>query len=193
MKIKKKTERMTSGMLTAILFAAAMLVPVSPVVAAAPPSIELTYVPAFGSSEMLQGKVTNADPDSYDVAVYIFVGGWWTKPYWDSSVTTIRKDGTWISEIVTGGSDERATEIRAYLIPKGFSPPIARGKENIPQMMEKYPYAYKERTPPTDPAPTPITTPKPSVPKSPGFSAIAAILILMGSAMIFTRKEKEKK
>lgn len=193
MKIKKRREVMIARMLTAILFAAAILAPVAPVVAVEDPSIELTYVPAFGSSDMLQGKVTNADPDSYDVAVYIFVGGWWTKPYWDSPVTTIKKDGTWISEIVTGGRDERATEIRAYLIPKGFSPPLARGRENIPQMMEKYPYAYKERTPPTNPAPTPVTTPKLSVPKSPGFSAITAILILMGSAMVYACKKKERK
>jgi len=190
MKIKKKTENLIARMLMAILLAVAISAPAMPVVAAAPPSIELTYVPAFGSSEMLQGKVTNADPDSYDVAVYIFVGGWWTKPYWDSPVTTIRKDGTWFSEIVTGGRDERAIEIRAYLIPKGFSPPLARGKEDIPQMMSEYPYAYKERTPPTDPAPTPVTTPKPSVPKSPGFSVIAGILILIGSAVICARKKK---
>lgn len=102
-----------------------------------PPAIGLTYVPKYGSTENLQGRVLNADPKDFAVAVYIEVdGGWWAKPYWDNPVTKINNDGTWVCDITTGGIDETATRIVAYLIPINYEPPLASGDLQLPQALE---------------------------------------------------------
>lgn len=111
-----------------------------------PPAIGLTYVPKYGSTENLQGRVLNADPKDFAVAVYIEVdGGWWTKPYWDSPVTKINNDKTWVCDITTGGIDETATRIVAYLIPRNYQPPLATGDfEELPQELEEKALAKAE-------------------------------------------------
>src|SRR5262245_19181302 len=48
------------------------------------------------------------------------VGHFGTKPYWSLPATLILADGTWTCDITTGGVDERATEIVAFLVPKTF-------------------------------------------------------------------------
>lgn len=97
-----------------------------------PPAIRLTHVPPLGSFEDLEGEVQNINPNLVEVAVYIFVGGsWWTKPYWDAPTTPVRADGTWTCDITTGGIDSQATRIRAYLIRKGYQPPLAP-QEGLP-------------------------------------------------------------
>lgn len=91
-----------------------------------PPTIEFTFVPEYGSYEDLQGKVKNVNPRGYAVAVYIKVGSsWWTKPYWNSPKTPIGTDGAWTCDITTGGIDQTATVIRAYLIRADYDPPLA--------------------------------------------------------------------
>ncbi len=91
-----------------------------------PPQIRLTNVPPIGSFERLRGEVRNINPNSVAVAVYIFVGGnWWTKPYWNAPKTPVKRDGTWVCDITTGGNDQMATKIRAYLIRKDYDPPLA--------------------------------------------------------------------
>jgi len=91
-----------------------------------PPSIRLTYVPPLGSFDDLQGVVENINPALVAVAVYIEVDGlWWTKPYWSAPKTPVRSDGKWVCDITTGGHDQDATRIRAYLIRKDYDPPLA--------------------------------------------------------------------
>lgn len=86
-----------------------------------PPSIELTYVPPYGSFENLNGRVRNVLPGTAKVIVFIRVrGGWWVKPYWNSPFTPISRDDTFTTDITTGGVDEEATEIRAYLVSKDY-------------------------------------------------------------------------
>lgn len=99
------------------------------VIHAGPPALDFTYVPPIGSYNALQGIVTGGlNPKDLAVAVYIKVyGGWWTKPYWDSPLTTVNADGTWTCSIVTGGYDEQATEILAFLVKNGASVPSASG------------------------------------------------------------------
>jgi hypothetical protein len=60
------------------------------------PLIEFTFIPSYGSSLNLEGRVSNVDPDSYKVAVYIFIegAGWWTKPYFAQPLTPIQSDST---------------------------------------------------------------------------------------------------
>lgn len=99
------------------------------IIHAGPPALDFTYVPPIGSYNALQGIVTGGlNPKDLAVAVYIKVNdGWWTKPYWNSPLTTVNADGTWICLIVTGGHDEQATEILAFLVKSGESVPSASG------------------------------------------------------------------
>lgn len=97
------------------------------------PLIELIFVPAYGSYENLTGRIRNAYPDSFKVAVYIYVGaGWWTKPTFDKPLTSIRSDFTWETDITTGGNDAYATKIHAFLLPNGIDPPLSRGYPYLP-------------------------------------------------------------
>lgn len=91
-----------------------------------PAGIEITKAPLYGEGGSIEGKVKNINPADVGVAVYIYVSpNWWTKPYWDSPVTPVGSDGTYVCNVTTGGVDSTATEIRAYLIRKEYSPPKA--------------------------------------------------------------------
>jgi hypothetical protein len=101
-----------------------------------PACMEITFLPPYGSFLDLQGKVSciGVTPGTHHVTVYIRVsGGWWTKPYFISPLTTIRSDGTWTADITTGGSDQLATEIAAFLVPNGYTPPLMAGAAVLPQ------------------------------------------------------------
>jgi len=101
------------------------------------PTIEFTYVPPYGSYANLQGRVSHIMPAYFRVAVYIKVaGGWWTKPYWNNPLTIINPDGTWICDITTGGIDQLATEIVAYLLPVGYYPPSMSGGSSLPSELD---------------------------------------------------------
>ena len=97
-----------------------------------PAKIELTHVPAYGGFDDLRGRVKNVRPADYRVAVYIFVRGWWNKPGWRQPLTPIAADGTWRTDITTGGVDEKATEIAAFLVPATCRPPRLRGDRALP-------------------------------------------------------------
>jgi hypothetical protein len=101
------------------------------------PFIEFTYVPPYGSSYDLEGRVRNVNPADYKVAVYIFVegAGWWTKPTSANPLTSIQSDSTWICDITTGGSDIYATKIHAFLLPNGVDPPLAGGLPALPETL----------------------------------------------------------
>jgi hypothetical protein len=103
------------------------------------PTIEFTYVPPYGSFENLKGQVWHVKPADYKVAVYIKVGslGWWTKPYWSTPLTVIQSDGSWICDITTGGTDKKATEIVAFLVPNGYSPPSMSGGSTLPSELDE--------------------------------------------------------
>jgi hypothetical protein len=105
-----------------------------------PPGIFIDNpIPAYGSNENLNGHIICVRPQDYKVAVYIKVnGGWWTKPTFDNSLTPIRDDGTWTTDITTGGSDHNATDIVACLLPNGDNPPIMGGGSTLPPELNKY-------------------------------------------------------
>jgi len=114
-----------------------------------PPTIEFTYVPPYGSFENLQGRAGCVVPATYKVAVYIYVSGWWTKPYWAWPLTPIRDDGSWTCDITTGGTDQLATRIAAFLVPNGYSPPLMSGGQTLPSELfsNAVAYAMVEREP----------------------------------------------
>jgi exo-beta-1,3-glucanase (GH17 family) len=90
------------------------------------PTITFTFVPAIGSYDNLQGKVSHVVPKDYGIAVYIKVSGtWWQKPTYAQPVTKINTDGTWVCDVTTGGSDASATEFAALLIPIDYTPPTS--------------------------------------------------------------------
>jgi exo-beta-1,3-glucanase (GH17 family) len=114
------------------------------------PDIAFTFVPAYGSFENLQGTVAGVDIETHRVAVYIRVGsGWWTKPLWTAPKTFINADGSWVCDITTGGIDQQAVEIRAYLIPSDYDPPLASGASSLPEELDEVALdmAMSERAP----------------------------------------------
>lgn len=83
------------------------------------------------------GSVRGVEPADYLAEVYIKVsGGWWTKPTWAEPFTPIQSDGTWRTDIVTGGHDEDATHIAAFLVPKDSDPSLAGGDADLPADLE---------------------------------------------------------
>jgi exo-beta-1,3-glucanase (GH17 family) len=97
------------------------------------PAIRFRYVPPYGTSEHLQGQVEHVAARDHKVAVYIKVnGGWWTKPTFQEPLTAIELDGSWTADIVTGGIDEQANEIAAFLVPNGYVPPALSGAPSFP-------------------------------------------------------------
>lgn len=102
------------------------------------PNLRFTQVPSIGSFENLKGQVCRVKPADYRIVVYIKVGsGWWVKPFANQPLTNILNDGSWTCDITTGGIDQTATEIVAYLIPNGFSPPILLGSPSLPAILDQ--------------------------------------------------------
>jgi hypothetical protein len=113
-------------------------------------AIEFTYVPPYGSYGYLVGQALCDNPSDYSshaVAVYIWVPpyGWWTKPSWVSPLTPLAPDGTWICDIATGGQDQYATRIIAFLVPRTYDPPLGQGQQCLPAELYAYPYAEAVR------------------------------------------------
>lgn len=101
------------------------------------PSLAFTHVPPFGSTDSLGGREMHVAPAGYFVAVYIHVGseGWWTKPTFAEPETTIGCDGSWTTDITTGGDDTQADTIAAFLLPDGSTPPELGGEDTLPQAL----------------------------------------------------------
>jgi len=98
----------------------------------------------------LEGQVWHVHPVDYKVAVYICVSGqWWNKPTFAEPLTTIKIDGSWVCDITTGGIDETATKIAAFLLPNGYDPPLISGEASLPVELNQKSVAKTEtaRTP----------------------------------------------
>lgn len=121
------------------------------------PKLKFTSVPLLGSFDNLFGQVCGIRPADFRIVVYIKVGnGWWVKPFALQPLTTILNDGTWSADITTGGNDQTATEIVAYLVPNGFSPPILLGSPTIPDTLAQNSIAKAEALRFPDPSRIPI-------------------------------------
>lgn len=116
-------------------------------VSSAKPTIKFVSVPAYGSFDNLSGQVKHASPSQYRVVVYIYVrNGWWVKPYYNQSQTIITPDGHWTCDITTGGIDQLATKIVAYLIPANYTPPSLLGAAKLPAELGRYAVAKVKTT-----------------------------------------------
>jgi hypothetical protein len=102
------------------------------------PAVAFTEVPPYGSFSNLKGQVSGVEFDQHNVAVVIRVrGGWWTKPYWATPTTPISADGSFETDVTTGGVDQEATDIVAYLVPTGFNPPLMSGQLTLPASLDE--------------------------------------------------------
>ena len=94
--------------------------------------IELTSIPALGTSLHLEG-IVHGDAERARIAVYIRVHErWWTKPYWDSPTTSLASDGSFSVDITTGGRDDEASDIAVFLTAADYQPPVLRGEAELP-------------------------------------------------------------
>lgn len=85
------------------------------------PEIRLSFVPAKGSFENLRGTVLHVVPADHKVACWINVFGvWYPKPTYQNPVVGIDSGGNWSCDITTGGIDEQATVIEAYLVTNAY-------------------------------------------------------------------------
>lgn len=108
----------------------------------AKPGITITHTPPYGVSGSASGTVKGVNYSNYKVAVYIYVSGWWNKPYWNSPLTEIESDGRWSCEINTGGNDIYATQVAAFLVPAKYVPPEMAGEESLPSTLYKNSVAH---------------------------------------------------
>ncbi|NMB61168.1 MAG: hypothetical protein GYA18_02360 [Chloroflexi bacterium] len=105
----------------------------------ADPNLMITHIPPLDDSFAdLEGIALHVNPDDYRVIVYIYVpgaGGWWIKPTLDYPYTEIDAYGYWSTAIFTGGIDDQATRIAAFLVPYDYEPPAALGWSSLPQAL----------------------------------------------------------
>jgi len=116
------------------------------IVGSGPPSIKITSVPPYGQAGYAYGSVSGVVPADHAVVVYILVNNaWWIKPYGWMPLTTIGAGGAWSANIVTGGIDQDATTIVAYLVPAGYAVPILYGDSALPTSLAGFPSASVSR------------------------------------------------
>jgi glucan 1,3-beta-glucosidase len=113
-----------------------------------PLAMVLDYVPKIGEFSDLTGRCYGLDPTQYKIAVYIKVNGsWWLKPYFEWPYTPIGRDGKWTCDITTGGVDETATDVAAFLIGKDYTPTASSdGSLPIGITTDAVKYVIKDRT-----------------------------------------------
>jgi uncharacterized protein YjdB len=106
-------------------------------------------VPVVGQAGNATGKVAGISTSNYSkyaVAVFINVyGGWWNKPYFATPLIAIAADGTWSTNVRTGGSDIYANQVAAYLVPSNFTVPLLSGATTFPLTITSYPSASVTR------------------------------------------------
>jgi len=112
-----------------------------------PLTINFTKVSPCGSYDGVTGIMSGANPANYNVVVYVKVANkWWgPKPQWDNPLTPINPDGSWSCEIVTGGDDQNAQQVSAFLIPRNYSPPKVQQQSALPPELFNYPTTTEQR------------------------------------------------
>ena len=102
------------------------------------PSLSVTSLPAYGTSQNLVGCASNVDVASHHVAALLFLegAGWWEKPVDAAPCTTLDSNGCFTVDVTTGGCDAYATEYALYLLPIGHACPIVHGAAVPPAELE---------------------------------------------------------
>jgi len=148
--MKNYTSRMQFNSRVIFLFIALILT-LSGTLVGAVPQLTITQPPAFRQFwSYMYGTATGIAFDDYWIAPLLYVPGlgWYSKPYDGDYGTYARvipvyegwkQVGDWETEMQTGGIDDLATIVVAYLIPKTSYPacyPFVSGAQNIPASLE---------------------------------------------------------
>jgi hypothetical protein len=98
------------------------------------PTVVITNLPAYGTTNDLSGVALGANPATQKLAVFIYVPGygWVTKPTCAQPLSVIQSTGNWVADITTGGSDTNATRVAALLVNTNYSQPCVQGTNFIP-------------------------------------------------------------
>jgi hypothetical protein len=102
-------------------------------------NIFLREVPLCGSEDILLGGANCINPPDFKIAVFVWVGGWWQKPYGDQFII-IEPDGSWECDITTQPNDPYASKIMAFLLPVEYEPDSPNGDQVFPEDMLYYPH-----------------------------------------------------
>lgn len=110
------------------------------------PTIEFTSVSPIGDvNGFARGRVSHVSSSAHRVAVFIRVRGtWWTKPTFESPLTSIAPNGNWTADIVTGGVDEEADRVAAFLVASDYHPPPCGGCLSLPASLDENALARAE-------------------------------------------------
>jgi hypothetical protein len=87
---------------------------------------------------MLYGQVSGfGAPQNYAIAPLIFIEGlgWWSKPSCDETTVPVQSNGTWSADIVTGGVDQTAIRIAAFLVPTGTNVACSEHTSGLPAQL----------------------------------------------------------
>lgn len=103
----------------------------------------ISYTPPKGVYQLLKGYVNLLNPCDYKVAIYIKVGGWWTKPTFAQPTVPVLCNGRWNAEFITGGNDVNATDICVFLIPATYNPPACSNCASIPPAVYQNAIAWR--------------------------------------------------
>ena len=111
--------------------------------------ISFTTIPAYGdTSTPLQGKISGfSSPTNYAIAPLIFVEGlgWYSKPTCAETTVPVQSDGTWSAAIVTGGVDQTAIRIAAFLVPAATIVACTTGTPGLPSISESVAHLVIDR------------------------------------------------
>lgn len=103
-------------------------------------TLEFTQIPAWTSTQNLNGNVHNTIIASNKILAYNYVEGWWyLKPYESAPFTTINPDSTWTCDVTTGGNDKYASRLIAFIVPVGFTIPGFSFQTDLPDILYSYP------------------------------------------------------
>jgi len=110
--------------------------------------IVFDHVPPYNNRiQDLEGHVENTNWELLGIAVYIYVDGWYNKPYKENPVTSINNNGIWRCDITTSRKDHQATKIAAFLVPFNIEIPILQGNAMLPETLGKYSHRIVDRFP----------------------------------------------
>ncbi len=114
-------------------YLATIIVAIGAYPCAAAPAILITNLPPYGSTVNLSGIILGADPRVCRVAVFTYSGaaGWNTMPSCGAPLTVIQPDGSWRTDIATGGTDMNTTRVAALLVSANFSYPCLQGESRL--------------------------------------------------------------
>lgn len=131
--------------LSVILLIITLSLTLSGTSALAEPQLKITQAPVFGQWwSYMHGTVTGVSEGDYWVAALLYVPGlgWYSKPYADDYGNYQRvifiNSGAWVTQMQTGGIDNLATIVAAYLIPKASYPacyPFTSGAQCVPESL----------------------------------------------------------